>query len=529
MNEIYFITSNRTKLMHARHLSRDYDVLVCPQKHYGVGYKEPKISDREKLLEDSIKDAMHRLEKAGFQPFSKILFIEDTSVIIKSLSTDEEYPGTDIKFWMRENDFSSVDSMLKSVSNDRRVEVRSDIVLCFPQNNTDSTLSFKRFTSSARGSIVEHEFMFNTNLLYPWLDNKTFNKWFVPDGCNVPISMLPIIEADKHDFRAGAFNQMFVFLEERHLIHKRKGHERPSQKKLFPDKTPLFIVSGLPCAGKTTLGIKLSEMCGYHHIEASDFMHLSYYQRHGASTADLGSFAALALKEIPSIVVDQIIEFIEQQIDIPLVITGFRSPFEIEYFIKNYTGAFRVEPLFIDADLQNRFERSVKRGRNDRLKTIDEFKKRDELQLEMGIKDIKKNLSGRIMENNSTIEEFIGTVFSMYDLKSSDKNILRYETLDFKKPRLEHAIILSMASNLMQEDNYLTTTEIAHLTNQVFSGGSLKTSKNNVSRYFNQDFYPYFEIYTEKNKNKYRLSQTGISQAKLLLFNYQQQNFGNKE
>lgn len=160
MNEIYFITSNRTKLMHARHLSRDYDVLVCPQKHYGVGYKEPKISDREKLLEDSIKDAMHRLEKAGFQPFSKILFIEDTSVIIKSLSTDEEYPGTDIKFWMRENDFSSVDSMLKSVSNDRRVEVRSDIVLCFPQNNKDSTLSFKRFTSSARGSIVEHEFIF---------------------------------------------------------------------------------------------------------------------------------------------------------------------------------------------------------------------------------------------------------------------------------------------------------------------------------------------------------------------------------
>lgn len=500
--------------MHARHLCRDYDVLVSPQRHYGVGYHEPQIEDREKLLEESIKDAMERWFKNISSPHNKIFFIEDTSVIIKALSKEKEVPGVDIKYWMKEHDFSSIDKMLKEAGSDRRVEVRSDLILCLPQKNVAGKREYitHRFTSSTVGFITSQEYAFETNLLYPWLDNKSFNKWFIPDSCDRPISMLPISEADKYDFRAGAFKKMLAFLENKSLIN-RKRKKTTGTLHLTLQKKPLFIVCGLPCSGKTTLGIHLACNCGYYHIEASDFMHLSYYQRHGSSTSDLGSFAALALKEMPSIVVDQIIAHIDEIGDLPLIITGFRSLREIETFKENYSGSHSIEVIYIDADQQKRFERNVNRGRHDKVSTRDDFTIRDEQQLKMGLMQIKLELKDKTITNNGTVQEYLDSVMLKYKLNRESNRSISYRTLNLKKPRLENAILLSLVSQLNNQDEYLTTTEIAHLVNKVFDGDKTETNKNNVSRYFNQDFYPYYEIKTEKGKNKFRLSQTGISKA----------------
>ena len=284
MFELTFFTSSNIKINHAIHLCKDYtmNVIGHKKKFYGKGYEEPRIQDRDELLEQSINSALKQWSKNISNPDKKFIFIEDTSVIIHSLSNaDKEVPGVDIKYWMQENNFESVDSLLKEHGNDRGVTVRSDVLLSLPDTlRGNNSKPYIRFTSETHGKIVEREFDFTTNPVYPWLDNKTFNKWFIPDGCSSPISMLDISEADKHDFRAGAFREMLDFLEKNNKIKRKDaGDSLTTMMQVgLPIGNPLFIVSGPTCAGKTTLAEFMVINYGYYHIEASDFMYLKSFE-----------------------------------------------------------------------------------------------------------------------------------------------------------------------------------------------------------------------------------------------------------
>lgn len=521
MLELFFITSNRTKLIHARYLCRDYNVAISPQKYYGVGYSEPRILDREMLIEESIKDADRRWSKTVSSPYDKLFFIEDSSVIIHALSKEKEYPGLDIKYWIKETDFQSVDSMLKAVGNDRRVSVRSDITLRLQGaiNNKDANkILYESFTSSVTGTITGREFAIATNPLYPWLDNRSFNKWFVPGGYNLPISMLPIAEADKCDFRAGAFIEMLRYLESRGLVErKREVSPHYRQEPLPLSHAYVFIVCGLPCAGKTTLGMYLTEKYKYYHIEASDFMYLSYYNHHGlGSSVSITDFAERVLREMPDIVVDQIIGYIKDLGNIATVITGFRSPREIEIFEEKYEGPLRVQSIYIDADFSIRFDRCIRRRRESDPISEEEFLRIDEQQLSMGLREMRKAPCLRTIENVRDINSYLGTFVDMFGLKTVE--VAGQSEDIYKRPqRLEDAIVLTLVGNKEFIDKYLTTTEIAHGINKFFPESTLNTNKNNVSRYFNQNFYPYYEIKTEHGRNRYRLSHTGRSRALFLL------------
>ena len=246
MLELTFITSSRIKLEHAMHLCQEYTVNIVEKKYYGKGYEEPRIHERDELLRKSIEDALIRWNKNVTNPGEKFFFIEDTSVIIHSLSTyDLEVPGVDIKYWMKSNDFESVDIKLKALGNDRRVTVRSDVLLTLTDSlKKEGSQPFKRFSSKVTGSIVEHELEVTTNPVYPWLDDKTFNKWFVPDGSSLPLSMLSIEEADKYDFRNGAFKAMLNFLVEKNLVGKKEDHGSHSTmvQASMPIDPPLFVV-----------------------------------------------------------------------------------------------------------------------------------------------------------------------------------------------------------------------------------------------------------------------------------------------
>lgn len=520
MFNLYFITSSRSKLMHAQYLARDYDVLIVPKKNYGIAYSEPRIEDRDKLLEESLADAKKRWFKNVSRPHEKMFFIEDTSVIIHALSKNKEVPGVDVKYWMKDNDFSSVDALLRTEGNNRYVTVRSDILLYLSRNLQQiEDKEFIRFTSSSNGMITEEELNFKTNPLYPWLDNKTFNKWFVPNGCNVPISMLLIEMADKYDFRAGAFKNMFEFLEKHKIIRKKSIKVIDTQQKKLPGfQMPVFLVCGLPCAGKTTIGTYLTENLNYYHIEASDFMYLSYYQHHGInSSVNIADFAEQALEKTPSIVVDQIIENIREVNDMPIIITGFRSPKEIELFIQQYEGSLDIKTVYIEADESKRFERCVKRNREEKLLTIIEFRERDKQQLNMGLANINKYLIKKTIFNNKDINSYIDAFLTTYNLETSKKSISEMRIFQNRPTKLENATLITLISNKNTIDKYFTTTEIAHLINTLFQKASFQTSKNNVSRYFNKTYHPYYEIFVDKGKIKYRLSHTGISKALILL------------
>ena len=91
MTDLTFVTSNQTKLAHARYLCRDYHVNILSYKkfYYGIGYDEPRIFDRKQLLTASFYDAAARWKRNVSGSEERIFFIEDTSMRLDALSDDK--------------------------------------------------------------------------------------------------------------------------------------------------------------------------------------------------------------------------------------------------------------------------------------------------------------------------------------------------------------------------------------------------------------------------------------------------------
>lgn len=519
MLEIVFITTNKAKLAHARYLCRNYTVRVVQQKHYGVGYDEPRTLDRDQLLQASLIDAVARWKKNVSNPEDKFFFFEDTSVVINSLSSEGEYPGTDIKYWMQGRDFESVDKELLDAGGDRSVVVRSDVVLVLPKKIQISLgKEYVRFVSSIQGEIARTDQKIITQPLYPWLDSKTFNKWFVPEGCDLPLSMLPIEQADKHDFRRGAFEGMLAFLYEHNLIKQRSKrelhHARQAGMSFLP---PLFLICGPTCAGKTTIAEYLANTYGYYHIEASDYMYLSYYERLGVgSEVKIGDFAENALKDDPLIVVDRVFEKLRRLELTPVVITGFRTKYEVEGFQNYYDGDMEVVPVFVDAAQPIRCERYLARNRLDSRPTKASFLRIDRQQGAMGVWELRKYLRGHVFRNEASLVKYISN-FKRAFLAGKigldkDESVGGYKG---KPERLEEEIIIALAES-PDSGKYYTTAEVAKLINKRFGYNIKPKSKNNVSRYFNQYFREFYEIEFIEGKRRYKLSHTGVSEYRYL-------------
>lgn len=84
------------------------------------------------------------------------------------------------------------------------------------------------------------------------------------------------------------------------------------------------------------------------------------------------------------------------------------------------------------------------------------------------------------------------------------------------KVKLEDSLLIALLSVWEESETrpFFTTTKIAEITRQVFPSAPPK-HKDNVSRYFNQDFYAYYEIELadDQKTRRYRLSNTGYGMA----------------
>lgn len=522
MLNITFITSNLTKLAHARHICRKYNVNILHYRKffYGKGYEEPRIFDRDRLLKDSITDAITRWKKNVSKYEDKLFFIEDTSVKIDALSSNEnEVPGVDIKYWMKKHDFTYLDTRLKE-KNDRSATVTSHVVLFLTdilKMKNEISDEYIIFSSSTKGKIIEKEINLETQILYPWLDNKTFNKWFIPDGYKLPISKLSIQDADIVDFRRDAFEKMIEFLIENDIIRKNNIKDTIPLNLSF---SPLYIICGETCAGKSTVGRYLVDNYGYYHIEASDFMTRRYLETHGAkSNIDKNIYASSLLKEYPSVVVDDVIDFISKKSsNTNYVITGFRTPSEvIDFRNKSPYKSFKL--VYIHSDFNVRFDRWKNRHRESDNYTEDRFKKINEIQESMGVVEIGK-LDYAVSYENS--KESISCFLSDFEKKIMSENDKIEESFEIQNSfselnlSLEKSILVILAIAYHKNENiYYTTTDISHLINKYFFKN--KKNKNNISRYFNQYYHIYYEIKKENGKMKYKLSPTGYSEAKEII------------
>lgn len=549
MFKIIFLTSSKAKLMHLAYLFRDYDVEIVPPPDYGKPYVEPRIYDRDRLLEESIKDANQRLarnksilkenESSDFFEIDfndvvefrnlasdhqhRIFFIEDTSVVIDALSKTAEVPGVDIKYWMREHDFSTLDSMLKRRKNVRTATVRSDIVLYLPPGMRDKESEiYKVFTGQTRGEIVRQESVFEVNPLYPWLDNKTFNKWFVPEGASDVISRLPVEESLLYDFRQKAIREMIFFLDEKNLVRRKStALSPPSQIELFPAVDYLFC--GPTCSGKTVLAFFISKNYGYRHIEASDFMRKLFNERHGINSAvDVHDFAKRMLDDDPGIVANKVADYIVENDVRRFIVTGFRNPKEIEVLSKKLNRA-DLKVIYIDSPIDTRFERSCRRARADSAGSYQKFLEQNSIQRSMGLLDIKP-LSMHI-ENDAGFYAYLRG--AVREILPADGRFKSCGVLSSRRScflQLENIILLALFIEELEGRVPLTTAEVSRVIKLKFSrfrerddGKIVLVNKNNVSRFFNQRINIHFKAVLLDKVVKYQLSQTGKSAALAVL------------
>lgn len=524
MTDITFVTSNKTKLAHARYLCRNYQVNILHYKKifYGVGYKEPRIYDRKQLLTESFMDAVTRWKKNVTGHDNRLFFIEDTSVKIDALSEGEnEVPGVDVKYWMQEINFNKLDQELKNKGNNRMCSVTSHVIL-FLTGDLKKKLGvkeeFKIFKSTVYGKIAEKEYEIETQILYPWLDNKTFNKWFVPDGFSLPISLLDISQADAGDFRKGAFEQMLAFLEDNGAIENKRSIG--SQLRIhFYDS---FIVCGRTCAGKSTIGKYLVDECGYYHIEASEFMTHKLLESHGStSNIDKHLFASEVLKVEPLFVVRKLIDFLnEHEIYDKFVITGFRTKDEVEFFLKAMHDNM-LHLVYINSNFEERFKRWKLRRREVDTYSEERFRDIDTRQDYMGVGEIGLMPDVKTIDNNiDGLMFFLKSFRKKFHIKESNRDAIMFNKIELKtlKTSLEKAILITLAIEYRKDESKtFTTTEISHMMNQYFK--VLERSKNNVSRYFNQSYYVYYDVKYENRKNRYRISPIGYSEAMMIIRN----------
>ncbi|MGO3869282.1 MAG: non-canonical purine NTP pyrophosphatase [Alcaligenes sp.] len=526
MIEIVFFSSNRSKLAHFRYLGEKVGIHVkgFHETTYYASYNEPKIDDRSELLKLSYESALKQWKKrqGANEDDHSTFFFEDTSVVVEALSKEAEVPGVNVKYWMRDMTFAKLDTLLKRAGNNRKVIVRSDIVMHLPQrwrtllNTTDRYLSV---VGESHGVIADCERKIQPNLVYPWLDDKTFNKWFVPIGSSGPISLLDIKQADLADFRARAFEKITSVLHGKLSFLANRDEPGADQLQIPSIATypSTFVICGPSCSGKSTTANWLRDKYELLHIEASDFMYKAFWERHGPDPdVSIGNFAEAALQTQPGIVAQPIARFLREIRSSGAVVTGFRSTKEVEIFQQELGSGIELALMYLDASVPTRLTRALARGRDG--VTPEKFAKRDEQEIRMGVLEIAKLPTTARQANEGSLQELYGAVRNRYQkalrVYINDK-AKRTQRQQLQRDQLEGLILRTLLTELKKE-KWLTTTEIAAALNRSFNEAK---SKNNVSRYFNQEFHPYYELRYRKRDGKrtgtleYRLSATGISRA----------------
>ncbi|MFJ3059027.1 non-canonical purine NTP pyrophosphatase [Herbaspirillum sp. NPDC087042] len=526
MFELVFFSTNQTKVAHFRYLGSNAGVKIKSFKeaNYYASYHEPKIDDRTELLNQSYLSALHQWKLRERKPDddTSTFFFEDTSVRIDALSEIQEIPGVNVKYWMRSMTFEKLDAILKEHRNNRKVTVRSDIVMHLPGRWKELLGIAEDFVwvyGETNGTISEVEPVITPNPVYPWLDDKTFNRWFIPDGAHTSISAISLDDANRGDFRRKAFDKIAVVLRKLKLLGSNPA-TTASQLELpqVPTSPSIFLVCGPTCAGKTTTASWLGDAFSLPHIEASDFMYKAFWERQGLrSKIKIGDFAQLALQTQPDIVAKPIAEYINEKQYKAVVITGFRSVSEIKV-LRSALQNHYVELIYLDAPYDVRLQRAIKRNRDN--VTPEKFASRNVQEEEMGLLNIRELAEAKIFNNDRRIEKVRARFRTRYPTTlRTQMEALRLRRFD--PSRLEPYILMALYE-LLSDDIWCTTTEIASQLNSQFG---LDKHKNNVSRYFNQEFHPLYEVRlraTSAQPVEYRVSATGASEAKLLKSQYQQ-------
>jgi len=167
--------------------------------------------------------------------------------------------------------------------------------------------------------------------------------------------------------------------------------------------------AGEIASGKGTAAKHLIDKYGSGYFRFSTIMRDVLKRLHLEESRENAQKASLALRQnfgedILSKVISRDVENDGHEI---IAVDGVRRLSDIKH-LKNIPG-FRL--VYIEADIEKRFERIVKRGENvdDKNKTFEEFRKDSEREAETQIKGLKAR-ADFVIDNNGAIAELYGKI-----------------------------------------------------------------------------------------------------------------------
>ena len=375
---VRFHTSNIEKFLQARFVFDAAGFTLGYFKESQDPYFEDYLAGKQELLKRAIREIVDRLGA------NSLFFVEDTSVRIEALSGEKDFPGLQVKEWFQSTTFEQLNREILSAGSNRHATVRSDVALYVPGLRRPVFVS-----GETSGLIATTPPMFGTDVEHPWLTPSTFNGWFIPQGASKRLGEMSLEESLKYDFRVKALTKLLSRLEEFSAVLNLPtgSYALPlpevstRQPMLFPE-TPLLVVVGRVCAGKTTFGQYATSEHNRLHIEASDVMQglAVSYGVQGHTMADKAR--ALLGQMGPDVVAREIEDRYESSLDTGVVITGFRTLEEVAYIRERHP---RCRVVLIECGERIRFERHLLRDQVTELDTFSEFVDFDRDQWKFGL------------------------------------------------------------------------------------------------------------------------------------------------
>ena len=162
----------------------------------------------------------------------------------------------------------------------------------------------------------------------------------------------------------------------------------------------LAVITGMPGAGKEEL-LNAAVGLGMPFVRMGDVVRGCYAASDSASKGiSVGQFADAQRREFgPDIWAKRVMEKASGD---PCLIDGCRSRKEIETFV-GLGGEVTV--MAVHASPSVRYERLVKRAREDAPKNTDEFRERDSREIGWGVAEVIA-LADHLVPNMGTLEEF---------------------------------------------------------------------------------------------------------------------------
>jgi dephospho-CoA kinase len=166
----------------------------------------------------------------------------------------------------------------------------------------------------------------------------------------------------------------------------------------------LIVVTGLPGAGKSTVSKLIMEEYSFPVVSMGDCVREEAKKRGIKEDAkSMQQFIVELRKEHgPGIVAELAINKIEELNKNFVIVDGLRSKEELEVFRKAFK---KILLLIVVASIETRLKRLSRRRRADDPKTLEELKTRDEVELNIGLRDVINDSAGIKIENEGDLQE----------------------------------------------------------------------------------------------------------------------------